>query len=241
MPRGHPPPGRGHGRVLDRGGRVPVILLSAAATAGVLAWPAPAGAAEGCAGHPPPSAVGRVSVLEAPLSVRSDFNLADLGAMASRLSQAPPHPALGFCQGVVGYRLRVTASDTAGPPSSCPRVEVRAQLVALERRIEVGSELRDSPCELRAALAHYRRHAAAASLALRAYAADLDGRLREEVARDLRGHPPRSAADLAALEGRLGAFLDASLAAFNQSLPAVQAGVDASREAHALGTGCASL
>ena len=183
--------------------------------------------------------MARVSVLEAPLSVHSDFSLADIEAMASQLAQAPPHPALGFYQGAVGYRLHVTA---AGPPSPCPsRVAARAQLVALERRIEVGSDLRDRPCELRAAVAHYRHHAAAASLALRAFAADLAGRLRREVDGELRSRPPWTEGDLAALEGRLNAFLDAALATFNRSLTAVQAKVDNSREARALGMGCASL
>lgn len=206
-----------------------LVLVSLVA----MATPVSAAKAATCDG----SAFVEVAVRQAPLSVRMDFSLADLSAMSARLSRQPPHPALGFYQGSVGYGLHVATGST-GTPSPCPRVEVQAQLVAVERRIEVGSELRDRPCEFQAAVAHYRHHADAASAALRAFATDLAGRLEREVRRDLRSHPLQSEKDVAFLKGRISVFLDASLAAFSRSLTAVEAEVDTPREVHALSVDC---
>ena len=107
-------------------------------------------------------------------------------------------------------------------------------MVVVDRRIAVASDLAGLPCPQRAALDHYRRHAAAASLALRGFAADLQVRLGAEIAGWLRSRS-RTSAELRELTDRL---FDAALGTFNASLPQVQRTVETKDEIERLSAPC---
>lgn len=213
-------------------GPILVRLLVAAASI-------PAAETGGCGGSSPVSL--EVAVSQAPLSVRTDFTLADLSRMAVQLSRRPPHPVLGFYSGTVGYalpRIEVDAVPLGRDSQPCPRVKVWTELVVTDRRIEIGSDLLGDPCRFRAALAHYRHHADAASLALERFAAALPAKLAPEIERYVACHPVRPGPDDAALLDYVGRLLDQAVGAFSASLTAVQADMDTPQEAHALTASC---
>lgn len=192
-----------------------------------------------CSGHSPVTL--EVAVRQAPLSVRTDFTLADLSRMAVQLSRRPPHPVLGFYIGTVGYaqpRVEVDTVPLGRDPRACQCVRVQAELVVTDRRIEIGRDLPGGPCRFRAALAHYRRHADAASLALERFAAELPGRLAPEIERNVAGHPVQPGADDPALLDYIGHLLDQAIGVFSASLTGVQAELDTPQEAQALTISC---
>lgn len=214
-------------------GRVLIGALAAAA-------PGVTAEAAGCGSRGPASV--EVAVREAPLSVRTDFSLAELGGMSVQLSREVRHPVLGLYSMSVGYMLRRVAVDalppsrTGGPP--CLHVVVQAELVATDQRIEVGRDLLGDPCRLRAAIAHYGHHAAAASRALERFAAQLPHGLEPQMDRYVAGHSVRPGAEDAALRSYVGDLLDQAVGTFIASLLDVQSDVDTAEEARILAMPC---
>lgn len=214
---------------------VAVILPMLAAF--VIASTANAAACDG----PTPSVI-EVTVREAPLSINEDLSLAELRAMAAQSSQPFIHPVLGFYRGSIGYVLQ--RMDLRAEPSQadgkqpCPRAETEAELVGVDRRVEVASDLSGAPCRLQAAVAHYGRHAAAASLALHQFAAELPPALGSEIDRYVRSRPARSQAREDDLRCYVGDLLDHAVERFTASLMNVQAGVDSPREIRSLTVPC---
>lgn len=209
---------------------------------GILAAAAPGSTAEaaGCGSLGPASI--EVVVREAPLSVRTDLSLAELGEMSAQFSREARHPVLGLYSVSVGYVLRRVAVDALPPSRSrgppCLYVVVQAELVATDQRIEVGRDLLDDPCRLHAAIAHCGHHAAAASLALKRLAAELPHKLGPQVDRYVAGHPVRPGAGDSALQNYVGSLLDQAVGAFIALLPGVQSDVDTAEEARILAMPC---
>lgn len=189
----------------------------------------------------PPPAVVDIDVREASIVMQSDLSLADLKAMSARSARPPAHEALGFYTGTVGYTLthvgRVPGPEAAGS-TSCPRFEVKASLVAVERRIAIGADLANAPCRFRAATEHYGHHAEAASQALHRAAEDVSKMLEAEIDRALQSPPdPPRAEDPVSVPGVRKA-LDQAVETLTASLPAVQAAVDTPSEVRKLSTAC---
>ncbi len=176
----------------------------------------------------------QVDVREANLVVKSDLSLAELKAMAAALGRTPAHPVLGLYLGTVGYALR--RIDPVGDPprdgdrEPCSEFLVRAQLVAVDRRIVVASDLLVVPCRFQAAAEHYRRHAAAASRALHTFAADLPQTLGPEIDDYLRGESGWSQTRRFAFAQHVNSLLDRAVEMFTRSLPEIQSRVDSSGE-----------
>lgn len=232
--RGHLLRGR-PGAIPAHIGRALVLVLCAAGAA--IAWPSLAKATGEECTAPAQVRVTQLAVSEAPLAIQSNFSRDELQAMASELSQRPPHPVLGFYRGTVGYRIGLARGTVPSTASSCSLpIEVQLQLVVPERMIELAKELRSDPCLWRAALAHYQRHATAASQALHSFAPELAAALPQKI--DGGEQDLSTATGRVALEQRLGAFIDAALAVFSQSLATIGVEVDGSAEARALGAGC---
>lgn len=188
-----------------------------------------------------PSAVVDIDVRETPIVMQSDLSLADLRAMSANLAHPPAHEALGFYTGTVGYTIthigRVPGPKTTGS-TSCPRFEVKAALVAVERRIAVGTDLSNTPCRLRAAVEHYGHHAEAASQALHQAAEALSKTLETEIDRAFQSNPgPPRAEDPVSVPGVRKA-LDQAVETLTASLAAVQAAVDTPSEIRKLSTAC---
>lgn len=212
------------------------VILSMLATA-VVASTANAAAFGGLT-----QAAIEVAVREAPLSINEDLSLAELRAMAAQSSQPFIHPVLGFYSGSVGYVLqrmevRAEPSQADGKPP-CPRVETQAELVAVDRRVEIASDLSGAPCRFRAAVAHYGRHAAAASFALHQFAAELPRTLGPEIDRYVRSRPAWSQAQESDLRRHVGELLDHAVETFTASLVNIQAGVDSLDEIRRLTVPC---
>lgn len=183
-----------------------------------------------------------VTVHEAPLSINEALSLAELRAMAAQSSQPFIHPVLGFYSGSVGYVLQ-RMDVRAGPSQAdgkrpCPRVETQAELVAIDRRVVIARDLSGVPCRFQAAVAHYGRHAAVASLALHQFAAELPRALGAEIDRYVRSRPAWSQAQEADLRRYVGDLLDHAVETFTASLVNVQAGVDSPGEIRGLTVPC---
>lgn len=202
---------------------------------GVLAS-APAGAFS-CEGLAPTVFV--VSIREQPIIMQQNLSLATLNALSARAQHRSAHAALGFYAGTVGFApLRMTVLPgqpvAAHRRVACPHLEVRSELVAVERRIAIASDLLRMPCLHRAATAHYQRHAEAASRALRRFAAGLPAALGPEVDRFIRSsHVPLRTPD-DGLHAFIIDLLTRSMATFSESLPAVQDDVDSPAEVRSL-------
>ena len=173
----------------------------------------------------------RVAVRSPPVPVHTDFTTAELQAMAP---SAHRHAPLGFYRDTVGYRLKV--SVRARPESSCLAVAVDAQLVEVQREIQVSSNLVVDPCLMRIVVSHYQRHAEAADEALQDVAGDLMTKFRDIILQMTRvnGDVPLQVR----LEGKLNSVLDAAVARFSQSGPAIRNAVDSRSELQKLKHGC---
>lgn len=187
-------------------------------------------AAERCAD--PANVTVQMSMQSAALPVHTDFSAAELRAMAPGNHR---HDPLGFYRNAVGYRLAVNVRE-----GECPTVVVDAQLVETQRDIQIASDLLKSPCLMRIAVQHYRRHAEAADQPLLDMAHDLPNALRDNALRILRtkdGSVPFQAH----IKVELGSVLDATVAAFTKSVPAIRDAVDAQSDFQKLITGCDSV
>lgn len=171
----------------------------------------------------------------AALPVHTDFSAAELRAMAPGNQR---HDPLGFYRNAVGYRLAVNVRKAHG--GRCPTAVVDAQIVETQRDIQIASDLLNDPCLMRIAVQHYRRHAEAADQALQDMAQDLLPKLRDNALRIMRvkdGGVPLQAR----IKAELGSVLDAAVAAFTNSVPAIRDAVDAQSDFQKLITGCGSV
>lgn len=211
-----------------------VVLVAVATIVG-------ASAAHAAVCLPVPTAF-KIDVREAPIVMHGELGLAELKAMSAQLRRSPPHEVLGFYVGTVGYALEaievVTWPSAGSADPACPRLEIQAELVVVDRRIAVASDLSTTPCRLRAAVEHYRRHAAAASRALHQFATELPRVLGPEVDRYLRSRPGAPQPDDADVRRYVGGLLDHAVEVFSASLGKVQADVDTPDEVRKLSAPC---
>ena len=177
-----------------------------------------------------------IDVQEAPIVIMNDITLDQLRSASDRLGKTPAHPVLGFYAGAVGYALPTTipTSTAAVGRSECPDTRLQVELVVVDRRIAIASELSNSPCRYRAALAHYQRHAAAASAALHRFASGLQARLQPEI--ELLNASAKE--DIGELRRALGERVDAALGKFNDGLRNLQQGVDREGDTQRLSAPC---
>jgi len=192
-----------------------------------------------------PTIAIEVGVGEAPVILHEDISLSELQEMSAQLRRPPAHPVLGFYAGTIGYALRHIDFLTEATPTvnarPCPQLDIRAELVAVDRRIVVASDLSAVPCRLRAAIKHYRHHAAAASLALHQLAAGLPSRLGSEIDWYLRSHPGSSPADQLDLRQYVDGLLDQAVKTFSASLADIQDSVDSVDEIRSLSAPCGDI
>lgn len=176
---------------------------------------------------------------EQPITTQRDLSLATLSALSARVGHRPVHPILGFyvqTTAVMSSQVRIVTPEapSTGRQASCPYLEVSSELVATDRRIEIASDLSRTPCLLRAATAHYERHAAAASQALRRYAIDLPTKLGPEVDRFISSRADQDRT----MDDKLRSFVDdlltRSLASFPAFLVTAQEEVDSPEEVQSL-------
>lgn len=184
----------------------------------------------------------RVAVREPPVSVKTSFDLLELSAMLSRSTSVAKHPAFGFYRLDIGYAqpriVMETSSDPGNGPVPCPSVLIDAELVVTDQQIEIARD--PTACQLPAVISHYRRHAAAASLALHRFAAGLAPDLKRQVVAYLGDPPLRSESDADALRGRVSELLDEAVGVFMASVPKLQEGVDTPAEIRSLTESCSS-
>lgn len=187
----------------------------------------------------------QIAVSEAPISMMRKFSLADLDAMSATPRHTPAPPVLGFYIGTVGFKLhRVTVLPgqmNKGGALACPRLDVEAELVAVERTIAVANDLSSVPCRLRAATDHYERHAADASLVLHQVAAELPRRLGPRIDQYLRQRTGRLPTEKEKLYDYVHSLLDEAVAAFTASLTVVQAAIDTPGEIYSLIAPCKDI
>lgn len=177
-----------------------------------------------------------VDVQEAPITMIGNMTLAGLGAMSARAPQLPGHAVLGFYAGTIGYAVRsIEVQDARSfKDPACLTFQLEADLVAVDRRIAIAKDLASSPCRLKAAVEHYRRHAAAASLALHRFASELPAQLGPEIQQHMRAQPgtPQE------LRRYVDTLLDGAVDRFTASLAQVQEDVDTESEIRRLSAPC---
>jgi len=88
-----------------------------------------------------------VGVREQPLTIRRDLSLATLRELSKQVQHRSAHATLGFYAGSVGF-LPTEVEILTGQPVgtgrsvSCPHLEIRSELVAVDRQIAIASDLR---------------------------------------------------------------------------------------------------
>jgi len=177
-----------------------------------------------------------VSVQSPPLAIRMDFATAELKTMAQRVAGPPRHEALGFYKDSVSYRFMVRIR--AGGVRSCLALSVDAQLVVVDRVSEIGRDLQSDPCLLRAAVGHYKRHAAASAAALSNVAATLPEALRTEVILEVSARSGNNDEIKGYVEGRVKAVLDNALVSLSRHAAILQDRVDTPLEVKAFDRSC---
>lgn len=193
--------------------------------------------AVGCEGLAPARLV--IGVREQPITRRSDLSLAMLEALSAQAPHRSVHAALGFYAGSIGFlppEIRILGGSPVGSGRSvpCPFLEIRSELVAVDRQIAIAGELRSNPCRLRAATAHYERHADIASRALHHFAAELPMTLGPEIDRYVRSRPFLPGAGDDQLRGVVEGLLTRSVAEFMARLAAIQEAADTPDEVRSL-------
>lgn len=210
----------------------------------LIAFVVAASGAEAATCEQPPAVAIEVDVREAPVITLDNLSISDLQGMSAQLKHRSTHPVLGFYTGTVGYALpRVDVLSNAPPTPDvkpCSQLVIQAELIAVDRRIAVASDLSAVSCRLRAAAEHYRDHAAAASVALHRFASELPHKLGPEVNQYLRDHDHAglSQAQLPDLRQYVSRLLEHAVATFSGSLADVQASVDTPMEVRRLLASC---
>jgi len=180
-----------------------------------------------------------IGVSEQPLTIRGDLSLARLRELSKQVQHRSAHATLGFYAGRVGL-LPMEVEVLTGQPVgtgrgvTCPHLEIRSELVAVDRQIAVASDLRSSPCLLRAATAHYERHADTASQALHSFAADLSTTLGPEIDRYVRSRPSPPGPGDDQLRGVVEGLLTRSVARFTARMAVIQEAADTPDEVRSL-------
>lgn len=165
-----------------------------------------------------------------------DVTLDQLRSASERLGQTPTHPVLGFYAGTIGYAIPTTRLPLGAlnGGSQCSDARVEVDLLVVDRRIAIASELTEEPCLYKAALDHYRRHAEAASAALRQFALTVQGKFQSDFGAD--GASTKD--DFDALRRGVAGEVDAALQEFDVSLRRLQRALDADRDAQRLSAPC---
>ena len=157
-----------------------------------------------------------------------------LAAVASAVTACAAHAACGPIRD-----LEVAVNPPAAQAQNpCPGVRIQADLVVVDRRIVVASNLSNTSCLLGIALDHYRLHATAAQVALREFASGLPAAIAPEVDRYVRGRPDMPRDGDRDLRAFVDALLDRAVAEFSANLPEAQAKVDFPEEVRTLTTPC---
>ena len=91
-----------------------------------------------------------------PVVVATDFSLARIAKLARDAGSAGKSAPLGFYAGTVSHKVSVSLK--AGCPSI---IEIKLEMQLMDRRIEIGQELQQHPCQFSAALQHYAKIARA--------------------------------------------------------------------------------
>lgn len=189
-----------------------------------------------------PGVAVQVDVHEAPIIIHDNFSLSDLQGMAAQTRRPPAHPVLGFYTGTIGYTLQRTDVLSEASPTldarPCLQLDVQAGLVAVDRRIAVARDLSAVPCRHQAATEHYRHHAAAASLALHRFAAELPRKLEAEMEQYVLSHPGLSQAQQPDVRQHVESLLDRAVKTLSASLVEIQASVDTPSEIRSLSISC---
>ena len=199
--------------------------------------PAPSMRAASCDG-PAPTTLD-IGVREQPLTVRRDLSLATLEKLSKQAQHRSAHATMGFYAGSVGFTPPEIGALTgmpsrAGLGKSCPHLAIRSELVAMDRQIASASDLRNSPCLLRAATAHYERHADTASRTLHRFAAELPITLGSEIDRYVSSRPSPPEAGNDQLRSFVEGLLTRSVAEFAARLVVLQEAADTPDEVRSL-------
>ena len=212
------------------------VVVGKCVTAALIIFTAPPSALAHAIGRcsSPQSLAIQVTVQSVPLSMRTDFDAAEIRAMAPGQHN---HAPLGFYRHDVGYRLAVSVSRPIG--ELCPEVTVDAELVEVQRDIEIARDLRENQCQMRAVVQHYRLHADASDAALRRAARELPAKLRWTMLQSL-GTENNASTLKNDLRGKLGGVLDDAIAAFSRAAPAIRDAVDARSELQKRLSGCSN-
>lgn len=185
----------------------------------------------------PPPVLVAVLMDDSAVATRTDFSLAQLGAMRQQTGGIDRHPNLGFYGHRFGYTVKVDLDHAAGE-LCINSVHVEVHMILSQRVIEIGRELTKDPCLFAVAAAHYQRHAAADDVVFGEYARMIAPALR---AAELLPNQKDYAAgklDTGKIDQLVHASIDASLVPYDAARQAAQRSVDSTTEAQKMTTGC---
>ena len=143
--------------------------------------------------------------------------------------------------GTVGYvirRIGIPKVPVSNDGASCRKLEIQAELVSIDRRIVVASDLSATPCRLRVTIEHYMQHATAASVALHLFASTLSRTLGPEIDGYLRTDPGLLQTRPDAVHRFVDSLLDQAVGSFSASLRETQNRVDSVSEVRKLSVPC---
>ena len=125
-------------------------------TVPIIVLPLLAIAAAACPRPPPLKAL--VMAGAEPVSVQTDFGLAQLRMLAKQANRVELHPPYGFYIGGVAYAISVTIGNEAHDVCAGP-INIQVTMKLVTRHIEVAQELKDDPYKFGKVIAHYKHHA----------------------------------------------------------------------------------
>lgn len=177
-----------------------------------------------------------VAAIHRPPSVRTDFDLKQLTAMAAATHRRGKHDPLGFYLGTFGYTIDVQFDRDE---ERCVReVAIRMAFSLIDRRIEIARDLREHPCLYKAALAHYMRHANADDRVFSQYVRRVEQALRTTPNEEILDSPSTDGLDESRVKAAVTRITEEVLAPFSAARDAAPDAVDTPLEVERLSSAC---
>jgi hypothetical protein len=147
-------------------------------------------------------------------SVRSDYNLADIAALARQLHRDAGREVLGFYASEFGYTIDIEPEGD----QACPgRIEAIVTLRLRHRLIEIGQEAAANSCLYPTALQHYRRLAEVDEQTVERFSAGAAALLAQASPALKEIHPPRAEDLDAVLREQIRAVVDGAIATLHDA------------------------
>ena len=178
-----------------------------------------------------------VRAIHEPVTMASDYSLADLADLAMQVGQKTDHRPLGFYSGSVANE--VLAFETSAADSACgSAIHLDVTFHLADRQIQIANDLRLVPCRYETVVRHYQSHASADDIVFGNFARAITGRLDRLSKSDTPPGPQGATALQVQLRGQALQLIEEAMPNLKAERDAARKSVDTSLEVERLLDAC---